>query len=316
MQSYKGSILFRYRTVTDYSIKELLSDDIVISSLDTFNDPCDTKFGFESIDYFKEITAFNKASEAFGDILGAEYFNKPQQKHFLKLYYDSQFSNIIKNFKKHLLVGCFTYEPVNPVMWSHYSDNRCGFVLAYDTNSINTLLNNKDEENNSLFEVEYNDKTFMVTDDIKDCINSFTKIEIGQINIDMNSAQNMFEQRMLTKPQEYQEAFATKSEEWKYEHEVRFVKYDQSLKGESHISIGKSAPKYIILGDKMSKKDRYLLLSIAKNKRIDVYELCPSFNNSQFGLLLNKVPTESVEYYLKNGYYNFELDSFDEPLKR
>ena len=317
MKNYNRDSLYRYREVTEYSIKELLGDEVVVSSLDTFNDPCDTKFGFESIDYSNEIAAFNKAGEVFGDFLGKDYFDNPKQKNFLKLYCDSQFSAVIKNFKKHLLVGCFTSVPNNPVMWSHYCDNRKGFVLAYSTNSIKSMLGDLNAtENTSLIEVEYNDKTFMVTNDIRDCINSFTILGNGQISFDMESAQRLFEQKMLKKPQEYQEAFVTKSEEWGYEKEVRFIKYDPSLKGDAHILIGKCTPKYIILGDKMSKKDRYLLLSIARNKKIDVYELFPSFNNSQFGLLINKVPEESIDYYLGNGHYNFELDSFDDPLKR
>ena len=60
----------------------------------------------------------------------------------------------------------------------------------------------------------------------------------------------------------------------------------------------------------MDNKDRYLLLSIAKNKGIDVCELKTSYNYNSFGLVPVLIDKESVDFFLKNNKYNIVFKDF------
>ena len=47
MEKYVNTrLLYRYRKVTNYSIEELINDELVLSSADTFNDSHDMTIGY------------------------------------------------------------------------------------------------------------------------------------------------------------------------------------------------------------------------------------------------------------------------------
>lgn len=298
-------MLYRYRKVTEHSVDELINDELVISSLDTFNDPFDTTISHHSIDCQKELIGLKLIDEGFKKQYGTEYFSSKEYKDALNFIYEDKFSIFVENFKKCILVGCFSIIPDNPVMWAHYSNQRKGFVIGYYADSINKLIkSDKAKEQSVLMPVSYDGKMYDVTDMIIASINQNTNIIDGQISIDEKAAQSSFNSLMLSCKDETINAFLTKTKEWKYEEEVRIIKVDLQSKGNMHKSVGKCIPSCIILGDKMQLKDRYLLLSIAYNKGIPVYEMRTSFVKNAFGFRINQISKSSIEYFLKKGVYN------------
>ena len=91
MSNEASNNLYRYRTVSEHSINELLNDELVLSTLDTFNDPCDATLGFFDIDYHKELICLKAVSESLPKEIGAEYFADENVIRSLKIYYDDHF---------------------------------------------------------------------------------------------------------------------------------------------------------------------------------------------------------------------------------
>lgn len=301
-----GEPLYRYRTVNEHTVRELIRDELVVSSLDTFNDPFDTTVSHHSIDCQKELVGLKLVDEAFKKQYGTEHFSSKEYKDALNMLYEDKFSVFIENFKKCILVGCFSRIPDNPVMWAHYSNQRKGFVIGYDSAFINNLIKDeKKDEQSVLLPVNYDGKVYDATNLIIDSINCNTNIIDGQINMDEKAAQTSFNHSMLNSKDDVIKAFLTKTNQWKYEEEVRIIKADLQSKGNTHRSIGKCKPSCIILGDKMQLRDRYLLLSIAYNKEITVYEIRTSFIKDTFGFRINPINKKSIEHFLKTGTDNY-----------
>ena len=80
-------LLFRYRTVSEHSIKELLADEIVISSLDTFNDPCDSTIVYTDVDYYDELIALRVVASTIPSINGKSYFDDPKKQLFSQTWW-------------------------------------------------------------------------------------------------------------------------------------------------------------------------------------------------------------------------------------
>lgn len=149
-----------------------------------------------------------------------------------------------------------------------------------------------------------------VTKEIVDSINLYTSFDDGLAFTDFKAAQDNFNNLILTNKSRFLKALSTKSKEWEYEKETRLICYDKESSGNCHKSVGKCIPNEIIIGDKVSTKDKYLLYSIAYTKGIDVYQLIILFKKGQFGLMPIPIPKESVKYYLEHGELDIKLDGF------
>ena len=69
-------------------------------------------------------------------------------------------------------------------------------------------------------------------------------------------------------------------------------------------------PKEIIVGDKMSFKDEYTLLSIAKAHHIKVYKIKRCYKNGMNSLLKLEYDEESINLFLEKGAYSFPMLKF------
>ena len=165
----KKNIIYRYRSVSDYSIKELIEDSIVFSTADTFNDPTDIALTYSLIDYPNKIDAIKYMAK----MMPPNYFDNPKTRYMLSYYFDNQINRMINNFKKNVIIGSFTREPYNPVMLSHYSSNRTGFVLGYSLDDINEMVNHSSMKG-ELIDVDYSGDTVSITDEVVQYINSCT----------------------------------------------------------------------------------------------------------------------------------------------
>lgn len=201
----QNNFIYRYRTVSDYSIKELIEDSIVFSTADTFNDPTDIALTFEPIDYSKEMLAL----KFVGQFMPKNYFENPRTRYMLSYSFDNQINTMIDTFKKNVIIGSFTREPCNPVMLSHYSGNRTGFVLGYSLEDIKKLMTNSSIEG-SLHDVDYTGDKVSVGKEVIEYINAYTSFSGSGATLDYKGAQNIFNS-CLIKDDKYKKSFYTKA---------------------------------------------------------------------------------------------------------
>jgi hypothetical protein len=130
--------LFKYCPIYDpenlegeYSIINLLKNQVTFSTRNNFNDLFDSK-----IDFIKP----NKA-----EIKRVHSQLKGSDKHeFKKLFFgvngkeniDDFYQRVNKKFDEYLFF-CLTERPDSNLMWSHYANSHKGFCLEWDTSSIN-----------------------------------------------------------------------------------------------------------------------------------------------------------------------------------
>lgn len=96
---------------------------------------------------------------------------------------------------------------------------------------------------------------------------------------------------------------------------MRFIGYKKEISNESHVEIGKCVPKVIYIGDRISLKDKHLLLSIAREKDIKVYELMLSYREDQWGLSAVHIDKEMIDSFLKTNSYGYVVHSAMVPSK-
>lgn len=298
---FEKDLLFRYRSVSEHSIKELIEESMVFSTADTFNDPTDIALSYDIIDYTEELTSL----KIIGNSISSDYFDKSNSKNMATLFFDNRINKMIDDFKKNVVIGCFSRDFRNPVMLSHYAANRTGFVLGYTFEEIDKLVKNNPFFRGELLDVEYTGEKVSIRDEAIEIINSFTTFVDQSAVLSNMTIQNEFNS-LLVKDDKYKKAFYTKSSEWEYEKEIRCIAYIENL-NKSHIEIGKCKPRIIVLGDRLSLKDKYLLLSIAKEKDIMVLELMLSYRNDQFGLMPYPITKKMIDTFLKENNYGFVI---------
>jgi hypothetical protein len=263
--------LYKYRTVTDYSLENLSDSTLYLAKANTFNDPYDSVFNFDlgigyednrfyierlgipddesirifaSDDPLKEVIKFALKGEEYSaekaDLLttvikeGRAKFNK-QQLNFLN-------SNLQNSYKI-----CSVSERLDSLpMWAHYADNHKGFVMEYDFNK----LPSHDLVLNCLWPVFYKG--------IYDASNIIKSLNEGKL---FNNLVAIL-------------AALHKSSDWEYESEWRLVLPDVADKA----GINLSAPlKAVYLGSKLedSKESNNLsrVLECAEAAQVPVFRM-------------------------------------------
>lgn len=128
-------------------------------------------------------------------------------------------------------------EKVSPLMWAHYTNSHKGFCIKY------TLDNNvviRDEATHKFLAIEE--------------LNYISKID-------------------LTADLLMRDALLVKSEEWKYEHEVRAILFDPN---EKKMVTTVKAPKMsaIYLGLRCSSLDRQKMIQALREKNTPLFQMC------------------------------------------
>ena len=131
-------------------------------------------------------------------------------------------------------ICCFSLIPDNPLMWAHYSDKHKGACLIFD-NSIKAKFINVDD-------------------------NSITQSAVDYLPF---SISNLLENKM----EGILKLFATKSTDWKYENEFRFILLGQEglLKFNSKFLVG------IIFGINVNEKDIEDFKNNCKKENVNLF---------------------------------------------
>ncbi|MGY5732340.1 DUF2971 domain-containing protein [Vibrio chemaguriensis] len=178
-------LLYKYRAINDYSLKNLEEDSIWLSDPRNFNDPYDCSFtkkdeldpydssvvldmalksGIISSEDQASIEAILSSETPTTTLMELSYPDRPEYAQtmgdVLSTVIKEQglgiISELSENMKQAFKVCCFSEDPKSILMWSHYADYHKGFCIAYDFGE----LGNEDLRTRMLYPVIYSNSMF------------------------------------------------------------------------------------------------------------------------------------------------------------
>ena len=307
------NIIYRYRNICTYSLEELMKDELVLSSADSFNDSHDISISFDINKITNNIIKDETSIINYSKILETSKKVKhetPEQimsdasaKGHFKFCIHEICTNYIKNIQKYYLIGCFTSNPTNQVMWSHYSNNGKGFLIGYKLNEVKEIeCENKDIKRCGFFDIQYSNNKYDASDEfeniIKESFKSINSNTIKSSSFDINFSIDD------TTPI----PFVNKNKSWEYEQEKRLVFRYIKSNGNEHKNIGKIVPACIILGENMEFPYKYLIVSICRKKSIPLYTVETSYLNDKYELSIRPLLPPEIENILNKFEDNINFD--------
>jgi hypothetical protein len=232
--------------------------ELWFASADSFNDPFDSVLQYDFDSFDPELTVKLAA--------GVVAQNHP---HFSQAQRNAEVEKCLEEFKadpiayltkfrkasidinyKRLGICSLTPVPYNLLMWAHYAKDHTGFCVGLDMNSIEALQEEQAirDDDFSIHKITYAKQMPRI-----DFLKSMTTD--SQVNDMIN---------LLT----------TKSDDWEYEDEYRFIRWDGA---NSSLSIGESCLAAIILGYRIERENRDRIIATVKAMRrsIPVYQATP-----------------------------------------
>lgn len=152
--------LYKYRSLSDYTIDDIMKQSITMSPITFFNDLYDSAIHFlgnEKEIEEKTIREWKKVNPLLSEDspLNEEYYKRIYGDYYRE---DSRRKFWLTDFVGSL-VCCFSESDSSILMWSHYADSNQGICIEYDFNN----LKNKNQKN-GLFPVCYSQVPVTVED--------------------------------------------------------------------------------------------------------------------------------------------------------
>ena len=269
-------MIYKYFPPTDNSLDSLRKNSIYFQHYSQFNDP----FEFWAANWTgvpnvnPERSRYIEAMRSWGFVLDGfdeeypgfdGYFEEVNQDllDFTRLYQQSK-------------VACFCADPKILLMWSHYADGMRGYCAAYDEKLLSQIA-----PNCHLIEVTYTVSPPTVDtllydiawDQYEYCMMAIEEEQwngsVTGLSKDFQMAANESKRQMR---QIWQQAFATKPINWKYEKEKRLVVLatQRHRRGELR-RMPEGTLKEIIVGERMNEDFKRTLLQIASTSHREVH---------------------------------------------
>lgn len=313
--------LYRYRTISEYSISALEKDELWGSTIHTFNDP------FECLPYY----SLDEINQCLDRELSVEYFNtnlgrivnndippeiennltveargylhkmasQLQNQPILACFIDNIRSQIVSMCNKNMEmfnvkfveeilayenqynIVCFSESNRSTLMWAHYANGHTGFCLEYD---IKSLLANCALNCPDI----HSCSGFMLNNPIAPVIYREERYNAsaGFMSLLMNWIINVLKMPMNN---HYYDMFLptktllTKHKSWEYEQEWRAFKTPAVNEANcDHRMFSKLKPTAVYLGSKISKKDKNTILKICEIKSLPCYQMYPQYLSSKY----------------------------------
>ena len=285
------SSLFKYKSFDEkgYSITILQKDEIRLATPDKFNDPFDCSLTFTMdqfghvgfhkhlYDFIKcefsesKIEELRKSDNFIFDLakLVAEKdssIKKDQVTVFaekISKFIENEYNEMVSMFSSSLKTGIyitsFSESKDSILMWSHYADYHSGFCIEYDFSSLEF----SDPRTRLLYPVIYTDSLFDATEYLRPVF------EGG----------DTYNNLMVTY------AAITKSTEWAYEKEWRYVWPLGPSDDPQFLLVPKL--KAIYLGAKVSNENKENIVKLAAKRGIKVYQM--AMKTFEFKLIANEL---------------------------
>lgn len=242
--------MYKYQSFSQYSLVNLLNDQIFMNHYEAFNDPFEC--WCEILTDFPTLSENSPRLREFLDAWGYNEVNdevKGVYSDFVSsLKVDSSYPEKLVNAAK---ITCFSKRPDNLLMWSHYADGLRGFCIEFDSHSL--LSNNSKLAN--LYDVQYQDKPAVIDmalasvySDLAEHHNKVIESTTDESVIDFHD-ECLFN-CVLSENAIYMKMLATKPLDWQYEEEKRVI-YMASQNDDSLLNYPASSIKKVIFGEKM-----------------------------------------------------------------
>jgi hypothetical protein len=224
------SSIFRYRSLTTFSIAELATSTMWISSVESFNDPFEFQFDIEPLVESKENREFIISSIVSETGMPRNDVELEFEKYSWDDFRDSFVTpqeNLLKEIRSQG-VCCFSANKDNLLMWGHYCDGHSGFVVEYDTTKFPFQ---------HVVPVEYDDQLCVFT--------------IQEMIYKMSDC--------------LEKLLVRKSTDWSYEDEYRLI----HSRGNNNLSVSHDpeAIKAIYFGNKCSRQNVEIICNLTHRLR-------------------------------------------------
>lgn len=272
--------VFRYRYFNDNTLSEIVDSKIWHGSLDSLNDPYELPLifdwsCFDAEDLPNALARINRKLLLFDPMDKLTSFLVENQavdaademKTILR-----GVVNRLKEYYSHSLVTCFSKEPFDGLMWSHYSDGMKGLCIAYDVDKLK-----ESDEFSTFYDVMYDDKPVPFTYSDFELINPDSKKERLTYSHLAESEVTVISKQIVLRNIDH---IFQKHTRWKYEQEVRnvIIAPTEKVAGRS-VSIKKDAIKAIMYGSHIRSTNLYILKLICKERNIQLFEVSPDKTN-------------------------------------
>lgn len=296
-------ILYKYQKVSEYSLSNLDKEEIWGTCPNTFNDPYDCICCYSKSEIVGAIKTllhderFNRYKMLFETNKRAEIVN-----HLT--------SSLLSNdsFRNQYCVSCFSIYNDSEIMWGHYADCAKGFVVAYDGDELMncSLASNKstieilksinmlgidlsklqEDTHSTIMPIIYcNRKATMTTNLIQilpflleyydDLCNEVTISNALEKYI--KKIQESFYTELPSNNDMFYSIMCKKNKCWSYEQEWRIWAYNANIFtgnfSSPYVKIGNVSAKAIYLGEHISRYNKLVLMHIAKDKNIPIYQM-------------------------------------------
>ncbi|WP_161515441.1 DUF2971 domain-containing protein [Priestia megaterium] len=256
--------LYKYRAVHEFSIKNFADDQIWFNSSARMNDPYDSSLSVNSELFIEEFLKVRQVDEYLDKQLekhrkrnlSPEDFKKVEDdyrnsiiklKEQLNEEFKERIAHLPSRIRKTTHISCFSEKNDSILMWSHYTNNHEGFCLEYDFAEY-AKVNAKLLE--ALNPIIYDDEIFDV---------SYYLLKMYQ------NDSSTIDTKMI------RNAVVRKAKAWSYEEEWRILRLFEPQ--DTGYEIGTFKPKSIYLGAKISEKNKATLIELAKEKKVNVYQM-------------------------------------------
>ncbi len=281
--------LFRYRAFKPRNIQALTKGKLFFSTPNEFNDPFDSVVYvdhqklYSSIEYalrsdldsYLNTTTKGKELKKFLNIGDKSVFNLPQNSELIQEFINHVHENA-SLFKQQISANskviCFSEEYLSPLMWAHYADNHMGFALGYAKSDL-------------IMSPTYNE-----FDEKMGNVNLLEKVNYSEIAPDSGQLfydilpEIMKGRTIPDAPEFYKMVLYNKTSAWSYEKEWRLCSVQDTIKTKNPTRYMLVEPCMIFLGAKMPSQDRKVLIEIAKEKDIPVFEVWANDKGAEFKL--------------------------------
>lgn len=253
--------LYRYRSVNEYSKKDIIEKSIWLSTANEFNDMYDSAVCFmeeinkENIQ--KAMRHVNQKSEYLNKLL-EKIFSKATEKNWeVMVQVMSKLNQIeCEKIRKSTLISCFCEKFDSAYMWGVYGEYGKGICIEYDYQEMAELAKHNEMK---LCPVLYR--------------NEYANAE--SLFIEYKKTGETFNTNYLA---------TIKSMEWKQENEWRIIGNTDKNKGEN---IRLIKPTCIYLGPYIDKKNRKEIVRIAQENKIKCKSLKKEMSKFSFAIRKN-----------------------------
>jgi hypothetical protein len=261
--------LFKFLPYNQYLFNLLVNGELWMSPPDKLNDPFEGDFQIREIgqyqnnEFIKKLLAF-KRKNFIDDFAYDENFNKSINDE----YY---FSNILYEYINEIIrnkfgISCFTRNPENLKMWSHYADSHKGVCLIFDEETLR--YNTAKRVGISMSDVNYS-KTLPFVQII-----NHDADENGDDFIGINERDNSFLFNKLTN--------------WKEEKEVRLLlNNDFSVFTNRTLKFDLASIKGVVFG---ARVDTHNLMTV-----VNLIETSKHFQKTEFYLAQKDLKNSSIK---------------------